>query len=240
MMLYHYFDSTIGPFRNLSDLPEEEDIMNDEKTMRILKNHFTKRLKRALKKRGEKDAAVLTRQYEARFQKYMKEADFGEENQRFTSFLNIYLGLAAYELLREKGYSQEEAIVVYDEMSRTMRRIAALSYRLVDLLPGGFGAAVKSIRDDLLGPKAVCWDTTVTEDSERCFEYKITKCLYYDTCKAHGFPEFTRVFCEHDRHAYDVLHRQAKFVRYSAIGEGGEICHDVFINVKSAKHTGGK
>ena len=24
MMLYHYFDSTIGPFRNLSDLPDEE------------------------------------------------------------------------------------------------------------------------------------------------------------------------------------------------------------------------
>ena len=24
MMLYHYFDSKIGPFRNLSDLPDEE------------------------------------------------------------------------------------------------------------------------------------------------------------------------------------------------------------------------
>ena len=24
IMLYHYFDSKIGPFRNLSDLPDEE------------------------------------------------------------------------------------------------------------------------------------------------------------------------------------------------------------------------
>ncbi len=209
--------------------------MSNEKTTRMLENHFTKRLKRALIKRGEKDAVLLTSRYKLRFKKYMEDADFGEAGQRFTSFLNIYSGLAVYELLREKGYSQEEAIAVYEEMCGTMRRIAALSYRLVDFLPGGFGAAVKSIRDDLTGEKAVCWDTTVIEDSQNRFEYKITKCLYYDTCKEHGFPEFTRVFCEHDRHAYDVLHRHAKFVRYSAIGEGGRICHDAFINVKSVK-----
>ena len=82
-----------------------------------------------------------------------------------------------------------------------------------------------------MGPKASCWETSVIEDSNLCFEYRITKCIYHDTCTQHGYPEFTKVFCYHDRHAYDVLSKHAKFIRHSAMGEGGDCCHDAFVNV---------
>lgn len=42
-------------------------------------------------------------EYEERFYRYMNEADMGIERGRFTSYLNIFSGLAAYEILREKG-----------------------------------------------------------------------------------------------------------------------------------------
>lgn len=206
--------------------------MSNDKLIRVLKKHFSKRLKKALKSRGYKEGKQYKEQYEMRFQKYMADADFGKENEKFSSYLNIFSGLAAYELLQENGFTKQESIAIYDYMCRPLRKIASLAYQIADLFPNGFQIAVNSLKEDMLGAKAVCWETTVLIDDNRCFEYRITKCLYHDTCKAHGYPEFTKVFCDHDRYAYDVLHRHAKFVRYSAIGEGGECCHDAFLNVK--------
>lgn len=205
--------------------------MRNDKKIRFFKKHYSKRLKKALKMRGCKNVESLREQYRKRFLLYMAGADFGSENERFSSYLNIFSGLAAYELLRENGFSKQESIEIYDYMCKTLRKVAAMAYRLADLLPNGFQIAVNSLKEDMVGVKSVCWETEVLEDSERCFEYRITKCLYYDTCKAHGYPEFTKVFCDHDRYAYDVLHRHAKFIRYSAIGEGGKCCHDAFINL---------
>lgn len=205
--------------------------MNNDSMIRFFKKHYAKRLGKALKNRHVQGAKELPKQYQERFIKYMDEADFGEENERFSSYLNIFSGLAVYELLRENGLTQDEAIGIYDYMCRPLRKVAALAYQISDFLPNGFQIAVNSLKEDMLGAKAVCWDTTVLEDSGQRFEYRITKCLYYDTCKAHGYPEFTKVFCYHDRYAYDVLHRHTRFIRYAAIGEGGECCHDAFVNL---------
>lgn len=205
--------------------------MSNEGMISFFQKHYAKRLGKALKARRNTAAERIQSEYQKRFLGYMNQADFGEKNERFTSYLNIYSGLAAYELLRENGFDAEESIAIYDEMCRLLRKAAALSYRIVDLFPNGFRIAVDSLRKDMLGEKAVCWNTEVLEDSDSRFEYRITKCLYYDTCKEHGYPEFTKVFCYHDRHAYDVLHRHAKFVRYEAIGEGGESCHDAFVKI---------
>lgn len=206
--------------------------MNKDKKIYFFEQHYSKRLKKALKSRGYENGELLQKEYMARFLNYMGEVDFGNNNEKFSSYLNIFSGLAAYELLQENGFTKKESIEVYDYMCRPLRKVAAFAYRVVDLVPKGFYLAVNSIKDDILGEKAVCWETSVVEDSERRFEYRITKCLYYEVCKAHGYPEFTKVFCMHDRYAYEVLHKHAKFIRYSAIGEGGDCCHDAFVNVK--------
>lgn len=206
--------------------------MNNDKTVQFFRKHYSKRLRNALKSRGCQDAGRLSTEYQKRFLKYMNEADFGANNERFTSYLNIFSGLAAYELLQEHGFSKQEGVAVYDYMCSVMRKVAAFAYRVADLFPNGFEIAVNSLKEDMIGAKAVCWETQVLEDTQEKFEYRITKCLYYDTCKAHGYPEFTKVFCDHDRYAYDVLHRHARFIRYAAIGEGGDCCHDAFVNTK--------
>lgn len=209
--------------------------MSNEKMMHFLGKHYAKRFEKELERRGFQNADIWKKKYVERFQRYMADADFGENNERFSSYLNIYSGLAAYELLQENGFSKPESVAIYDKMCKLLRKVAALAYRIADLFPGGFRIAVNSLKEDMIGAKAVCWKTSVLKDDEACFEYRITKCLYYDTCKAHGYPEFTKVFCDHDRYAYDVLHRHVRFVRYSAIGEGGECCHDAFINTKVRK-----
>ena len=204
--------------------------MSNNKKIYFFKQHYSKRLKRILKNRGYENGKEFQKQYQERFLKYMGEVDFGRNNERFSSYLNIFSGLVAYELLRENGFTQQDSIEIYDYMCKWLRKVASLAYRVVDLFPHGFRLAVNSVKEDIIGEKAVCWETSIIEDSELRFEYRITKCLYYEVCKAHGYPEFTKVFCTHDRYAYDVLHRHTKFIRYSAIGEGGECCHDAFVN----------
>ena len=198
----------------------------------FLRHHYAKRLEKYLFVQGEGNAKAIREEYEKRFMQYMNEADFGINDGKFTSYLNIYSGLAAYEILRERGYSQQEGIAAYDYMCLTMRKIAAAIHGTIDLLPNGYELMVKNILDDMDGDKAICWEYETVENSDDRFEYKVNKCLYYDTCKAHGYPEFTAVFCNHDHYAFDALHRHVRFERIGAIGDGYHCCHDIFYHVK--------
>ena len=59
----------------------------------------------------------------------------------------------------------------------------------------------QSLIDDLEGEKRTCWDTEILQDDDREFTYEISRCLYFDTCKEHGYQEFCKVFCTHDWYA---------------------------------------
>jgi len=160
--------------------------MKNTTMINYVSNHYARRLKRELKHRGYKDVKQFARQYRERFAAYMKEADFGKENEKFSSYLNIFSGLSCYELLRENGFSEDEAIAIYDYMCKTLRRVAGIVYRIADMFPSGFEITVNSIRKDMVGSKAVCWDTQILSDDDNKFEYRITKCLYYDTGTCYG------------------------------------------------------
>ena len=112
--------------------------MNNDKMIYFLKKHYSKRLKKALKDRGYENREILKKQYQERFLKYMGDADFGNNNERFSSYLNIFSGLAAYELLQENGFSKQDGIEIYDYMCRPLRKVASVAYRVADLLPKRF------------------------------------------------------------------------------------------------------
>ena len=205
---------------------------NKEKLIsQIIVRTFRKRLKKHLQREGIPDAAELCGRYEERFYSYMQAADMGEQGERFSSYLNIFSGLSAYEILREYGFDEQEGISAYDEMCAGYRKFASFLYKSVDRFSNGYGIVVKSLREDLLGAKSVCWDTEIQRDDGKCFEYEISRCLYFDTCSEHGYPEFCKVFCTHDLYAFGVLGRHAVFERDSSIGEGGEVCHDRILKI---------
>ena len=113
-------------------------------------------------------AGDIAAEYEDRFYRYMNEADMGSERGRFTSYLNIFSGLAAYEILREKGLTQEEGIKAYDSMCAFFRKLSSVLYKGADLLLNGYEIVRRSLLDDLEGEKKICWDIeilrTTTED----------------------------------------------------------------------------
>ncbi len=204
----------------------------EKKICWMLLSGYKKSLKKYVAKNTTLPAKEVVRLYEERFYRYMSEADMGEGRGRFTSYLNIFSGLAAYEILRENGLSEKEGIAAYDSMCAFMRKVSSFLYKAVDLFPNGYQNVRKSLMDDLEGEKKICWDTKILEDDEKGFTYEISRCLYFDTCKEHGYPEFCKVFCHHDWYAFGVLKRHARFLRKSTIAENGTVCHDTIEKLK--------
>lgn len=204
----------------------------ENKTCRMLISGYKKKLGKYVAKHTAFSANDIVAEYEERFYRYMNEADMGRENGKFTSYLNIFSGLAAYEILREKGLTEAEGIGAYDFMCASIRKISSILYKGADLLPNGYKIVRQSLLDDLEGEKRTCWDIEVLQDDDKGFTYEISRCLYFDTCKEHGYPEFCKVFCTHDWYAFGVLKHHSKFIRKSTIAEDGTVCHDTIAKLK--------
>lgn len=204
----------------------------ENKICRMLIFAYKKNLKKYLSRNTTLPANYIIKKYEERFYRYMNEADMGSKRGRFISYLNIFSGLASYEILRENGLTEEDGIKAYDSMCAFMRKISSILYKGADLLPNGYKIVRQSLVDDLSGEKSICWDTQILQDDDKGFTYEISRCLYFDTCKEHGYPEFCKVFCTHDWYAFGVLKRHSKFIRKSTIAENGTVCHDTIEKVK--------
>ena len=74
----------------------------EKRTCRMLIFEYKKKLKKYVSHNTTLSANDIVREYEERFYRYMNEADMGSERGKFTSYLNIFSGLTAYEILREK------------------------------------------------------------------------------------------------------------------------------------------
>jgi|GEM_PF-639796 len=223
--------------------------MDNARLVRMLGNHYGKRLQRWWRDRGcsHEEAIALRNEYRRRFASAMDAADFGPDNGRFSSYLNCLSGLTAYAMARECGLSVEEGIACYDYLAQPLRSFSVWLWNTVDLLPNGFELVVKNVRDDLAGPKGICWASEVVRDDAEAFEYRCYTCLYYDICREQGYPEAIQLFCDHDHRSWDSLRRHVRFVRYGGVGERredgslsdglsstepGSLCHDAFIRVR--------
>lgn len=186
----------------------------------------------AVARRCAVDPDQLMAGYDERIARYMDETDFGPDDAKYVCYLNVFTALVAYELMREGGFTEVEAFAAYDYVSSPMRKIAHLTHGWIDKVPHGFKIIRDSLISDLTGPKRICWTTAVLQNDDAALEYRITRCLYYDVCEAHGYPEFTRAFCDHDSFAYGGLRRHIRFTRFACFGDGDSCCHDRFERVR--------
>ncbi len=193
---------------------------------------YTKKLKTFLHEHTSLDTDTMAKAYHQRFYETMNALDMGESRGRFSSYLNIFSGLSAYEVLREQGLSHEEGVAAYDQMCRGLRKLGGWMYDCLDRLPHSYPMVRKSILKDLEGPQAICWEAAVVQDDETGFTYEISRCLYFDTCQEHGYPEFCQVFCTHDAYAFGSLHRHTQYIRHSTIAQDGTVCRDSFVKVQ--------
>ncbi|MBW1879138.1 MAG: L-2-amino-thiazoline-4-carboxylic acid hydrolase [Deltaproteobacteria bacterium] len=175
--------------------------------------------------RGELEAALLAARVDARYGKL--EA----ERPRFSRFvLDVHLTqlllptLALYQVLREDGGTEEEALqeterVFLTDLGRTGWVIGAIAR-----VPGFFGAFRRTAR--FLLPLAFPyegWDTEWVETSDGCVAYDIVACPYLEVLKANGAPELTPVFCKWDDIAFGGM-PGISWERTGTLGRGDARC----------------
>ncbi|MBQ6806860.1 MAG: L-2-amino-thiazoline-4-carboxylic acid hydrolase [Lachnospiraceae bacterium] len=204
--------------------------MNKDTTIKFMAKFGAKQFKKALKKRNNSRYKALSKEYYERYITSVKKEDWGENDFRLKSFLNMFLGITSCKITMENGYSFEESIAIFDDVAHGVRVFSRWLFKMVDLFPNAFKTTRGSLLDDMRGPSAGCWHTEIVTDNEKEFTYKITKCLYIETCEKYGIRDFCQVFCNHDNWAYGGLQKHVKFVRYSTLVEG-DCCHDSFLKI---------
>ena len=114
------------------------------------------------------DPAKLREEYERRLSYYMSKTDFGPEDVKYSSYLNVYTGLVAYEILRDAGFTEEEAFAAYNYMSAPMRKVAHATHRVADVMPGGFFFIKRTIISDLTGRSVCAGRQSLSGTTTRC------------------------------------------------------------------------
>ena len=98
----HFEKSRVGGEKMLTE--------KEKKMCRTLISVYKRKLKKCVSRNTTLSAGDIVKEYEKRFYRYMNETDMGSERGKFISYLNIFSGLAAYEILREKGLTETEGL----------------------------------------------------------------------------------------------------------------------------------
>lgn len=101
---------------------------------KFLINNYKEKLNIYVRNNTKLNPKNVCNEYIERFYKYMNNAHMGIERGRFTSYLNIYSGLCAYEILREKGLSENEGIEAYNKMCASMKKLSTVIYYQMDII----------------------------------------------------------------------------------------------------------
>ena len=168
---------------------------------------------------------------ENRYNELCGNADFkGSEAIRYHLTMNLYPTMAYYQVLREYGFEQEDALtyvrketsraanIKKAEQTKTARMpFAFLMYRLL----------VKPVMKKNFPKEG--WDTIWVRCDGREIHFDMTHCIYKDVCDAEGCPELCSVFCENDDIAFSGLMPKIRFERSGTLGKGANCCDFHFI-----------
>ena len=97
----------------------------------------------------------LREDYEKRLSYYMSKTDFGPEDVKYSSYLNVYTAWSPTRSYATRDSQREEAFAAYNYVSAPMRKVAHAMHRVIDVVPGGFSFIRRTIISDLTA-RSVC------------------------------------------------------------------------------------
>lgn len=159
----------------------------------------------------------LLREQEAGFMDRLSRFEHAELRDR------VLPGLALYQVLREEGRRQTEAIeevvhllsLDFDRQHRILR--------LLHHLPWPFSLFKMLLRLQLrLFYSAQ--KVKIVEDNRQCFAFEVTRCLTHQVLSRHGAPELTVAYCRMDDILAEALPPSIVWMRTGTLGEGAPCC----------------
>ncbi len=180
---------------------------------------------------GEVDAAILM----ARVQNLYN--DLKSRRPLFDNLVfNLHIiggilpGLALYQVLREDGMSQDQAITEIDRLFEIwFDHAPPLNMRLNQLMaytPENFNVFRKLVRFtmDKFFPSPG-WEYEVVTEDENTFAFNIHNCFYLKVLQYYNAPELTPVFCRLDDYLMGAMPSSIQWGRTKTIGLGAECCN---------------
>ena len=186
----------------------------------------------AMKEIGRNDSDVLHDAFRTRYLTHLNSPEFAEYSRYKTIALQkVYCAITHAQICLELGYTLEEAQWIWEKvLSRKFKKLFNRCMALIDALPNGYKIVAGWLYKDAKARIAEnCLTFELLDYSDKKLEYKITRCAYVEIFEHYGIRNFAKVFCNSDL-CMEVMHRHAKFVRYSDLVDG-PCCHDAVIKV---------
>lgn len=188
------------------------------------------------KERGNVQANCLVSRVESRYwQLFCQRPSLANEVLRQHLNHKILPGLALYQILREEGLEEQDALVkianVFAEIARNRQiQIYLLSrtsfyYKLLRTL-------VPRVIERSYPTEG--WDIQWIEDNQESIAFNIHSCFYLDTLTSYGAPELTLVYCAMDDLVYGTKSPYVKWKRKGTMARGDALCDFCWRRVSSS------
>ncbi len=178
---------------------------------------------------GENAYQDLCHRYEDLYQKH---GQIENPTLRHHLVNGILPGLALYQLLRDEGKNQSEALNRIDQIfeglflknRNSMQRVGRLPF-IYPLLRFIIKPAMRQYPDE-------GWAKDWIQNDQEAIRFNMKSCFYFNTLTRLGAPEITASFCRVDDFIYSEMSPRVDWQRTLTIARGNEYCDFCFANAR--------
>ena len=149
----------------------------------------------------------------------------------------ILPGLALYQIFRESGESQVDAIAAIDRTFEKLFSDKRTSMKKFGGIPFFYGILRLYIKPAMLQYPADGWKIDWLQNDRNAIRFNMTCCFYFDTLSRYGAPELTLSFCKVDDFIFGEMSPQVSWQRLKTIGKGDHICDFCFVHQKKGRNN---
>jgi len=143
----------------------------------------------------------------------------------------ILPGLAFYQVLRERGESQESALAMIDQTFEKLFSDKLAKMKKLGSLRFVYPFLRLYIKPAMRQYPSEGWRIDWIQNDKKAIRFNMKSCFYYDTLSRYGAPELTASFCQVDDLTYGNMSPYVKWQRSKTIGRGETYCDFCFLHV---------
>ena len=144
----------------------------------------------------------------------------------------ILPGLAFYQILRESGEPQENALTIIDLAFEHLFSDNQAKLKKLGRLPFIYPILRLYIKPAMRQYPPEGWNLEWIQNDNTAIRFNMKSCFYYDTLTKYEVPVLTTSFCKVDDFIYGNMSPDVKWQRSMTIGRGNEYCDFCFANAK--------
>lgn len=144
----------------------------------------------------------------------------------------ILPGLAFYQILRESGESQENALTIIDQAFEQLFSDNAAKLKNLGRLPFIYPILRLYIKPAMRQYPTEGWNLEWIQNDNTAIRFNMKSCFYFDTLTKYEAQELTTSFCKVDDFIYGNMSPDVKWQRSMTIGRGNEYCDFCFARGK--------